>query len=165
MKREVIVSAPATVANWGPGYDLLGAAVAGVGDTVTIRTLPDEPGVMRIASITGDGGKLPLQAEDNTAGIAAIEARKLAGQEELGMELVLEKGLPLGSGLGSSAARTAGRQPRRAALPRLFAGSCSKPPQGPPHANWRIPAPPARRSRIPLLSVAYLARTFPTRSE
>lgn len=107
MKREVIVFAPATVANWGPGYDLLGAAVAGLGDTVKIRTLPDQPGVIRIASITGDGGKLPLKAEENTAGIAAIEARKLIGREELGMEITLHKGLPLGSGLGSSAASAA----------------------------------------------------------
>ena len=96
--------APATVANLGPGFDVLGLAVAGAGDTVTARAV-STPGV-RVLRITGDGGALPLSADANTAAIAARATLRRAGVEQ-GIELVLEKGLPIGSGLGSSAASAA----------------------------------------------------------
>ncbi|TNE89781.1 MAG: homoserine kinase [Deltaproteobacteria bacterium] len=96
--------APATVANLAAGFDILGLALEGPGDTVTAR-LSDHPGV-RIAAITGDNGVLPRDAEDNTAGIAAISTLKRAGVD-VGIELSLHKGLPIGSGLGSSASSAA----------------------------------------------------------
>ncbi len=101
---EVTAFAPATVANLGPGFDILGLALAGAGDRVTARRA-DEPGV-RLTAIEGDGGALPGDAARNTAGIAALATLRLAGLE-VGVELVLEKGLPIGSGLGSSAASAA----------------------------------------------------------
>ena len=96
--------APATVANLGPGYDVLGLAVAGLGDRVTAWA-SDAPGV-RIRSISGDGGLLPTDPEKNTAGVAARETIRRAGVE-VGVELAIEKGMPIGSGLGSSAASAA----------------------------------------------------------
>jgi homoserine kinase len=96
--------APATVANLGPGFDVLGLAVDGAGDTVTASLHP-EPGV-RISRITGDGGALPTDADRNTAAIAARETLKAAGFD-LGVSLEVHKGLPLCSGLGSSAASAA----------------------------------------------------------
>jgi homoserine kinase len=110
MKYDVVVWGPATIANWGPGYDLLGAAVEGMGDRVMARKTNEHPGEIRIASVTGDGGKLPLDPDKNTAGIAAQEAMSIIGQDSFatfGIELALEKGLPLGSGLGSSGASAA----------------------------------------------------------
>jgi homoserine kinase len=101
---EVRVTAPATVANLGPGFDVLGIALAGAGDVVTARAVAT-PGV-RIVRIEGDGGKLTNDPERNTAGIAAARTLALAGIDS-GIELELEKGLPLGSGLGSSAASAA----------------------------------------------------------
>ncbi|MEQ8766497.1 MAG: homoserine kinase [Planctomycetota bacterium] len=94
--------APATVANLGPGFDILGAALEGPGDAVTAR-LSDEPGA-RLVSQTGVvvGGD-PAR---NTAVIAA-KAVLAACRSERGVELSLEKGLPIGSGLGSSAASAA----------------------------------------------------------
>ncbi|MDP3773904.1 MAG: homoserine kinase [Gemmatimonadales bacterium] len=96
--------APATVANLGPGFDVLGLALAGPGDTVTAR-FAAERGV-RIVSITGDGGALPADAQRNTAGIAAARTLERAGVA-VGVELEIAKGLPIGSGLGSSAASAA----------------------------------------------------------
>lgn len=93
--------APATVANLGVGFDILGLAVAEPGDTVE-AAFSDSPGVT-IAAIHGDGGRLPLDAERNTAGIAAQSVLRAVG-EPRGIELTIHKGLPLASGLGSSAA-------------------------------------------------------------
>jgi homoserine kinase len=101
---QVAAFAPATVANLGPGFDVLGLALEGMGDTVIARRC-DAPGV-RISAIHGDGGRLPTDAAENTAGIAATETLRLAGVE-VGVELEINKGLPLGSGLGSSAASAA----------------------------------------------------------
>ncbi len=56
-----------------------------------------------ILSIEGDGGRLPLEAEKNTAAIAASAVLRMLG-ERGGVGLHLKKGLPLNSGLGSSAA-------------------------------------------------------------
>jgi homoserine kinase len=96
--------APATVANLGPGFDILGLALARPGDVVVARR-SDEVGV-RVDRITGDGGALPLDPERNTAGIAAQAVLELAGVD-VGIRLELEKGLPIGSGLGSSASSAA----------------------------------------------------------
>jgi homoserine kinase len=104
MSDSVSAFAPATVANVGPGFDVLGLAVDGAGDTVSVR-LAKEPGV-RIVRITGDNGALPTDTDANTAGIAARETLAVAGIET-GIELTLHKGLPLCSGLGSSAASAA----------------------------------------------------------
>jgi homoserine kinase len=93
--------APASVGNVAVGFDILGQSVAAIGDRVRVSRRA-EPGVV-IRSITGVVQDLPLVAEKNTAGMAA-----LALQKELalpfGFELEIVKGIPLGSGLGGSAA-------------------------------------------------------------
>lgn len=81
----------------------------GQGDTVRATVLEGEPGKVIIKSITGDNGKLTLEADKNCVGIAAAETLKLlpGGGPSCGVALELEKGLPLGSGMGSSAASAA----------------------------------------------------------
>ena len=96
--------APATVANLGPGFDVIGLAIDGIGDTVTVRE-GSRPGV-HIANIIGDNGLLPTEPTKNTAAIAATETLKAAGIHA-NIEIDLHKGLPLCSGLGSSAASAA----------------------------------------------------------
>ncbi|MEL6309622.1 MAG: homoserine kinase [Chloroflexota bacterium] len=93
--------APATVANLGVGFDILGLAVRGTGDTI-IAEWRDEPGAV-ILSIEGDNGKLPTAPEKNVATIAANALLDHLGGTH-GVGLHLKKGLPLSSGLGSSAA-------------------------------------------------------------
>lgn len=93
--------APATVANVACGFDVLGFALEQPGDMVLARR-SDRPGV-RIVNITGDAGRLPRTAEQNTAGIAA-GALLAHMQQDTGVELELHKGVPPAGGLGSSAA-------------------------------------------------------------
>jgi homoserine kinase len=93
--------ASATVANIGVGFDILGLALQGVGDIIRAE-LNDGQGVT-IAAIHGDQGKLPRAAAKNTAGIAAMSLMNALGRRE-GVALTIEKGLPLASGLGGSAA-------------------------------------------------------------
>jgi homoserine kinase len=93
--------APATMANLGVGFDILGLAFSAPGDIVEVEWRT-EPGV-KVIRIEGDGGKLPLDAGKNTAAVAANSVLKRIGANE-GVTLTLYKDLPLGSGMGSSAA-------------------------------------------------------------
>ncbi|MCW0371899.1 Homoserine kinase [Xanthomonas sacchari] len=93
--------APASVANVAVGFDLLGYAVEGVGDTVTVRRI-DAPEV-RIAAIRGTTVTLPLEAARNTAGAALMSLREALALP-FGFELEIDKGIPLSSGMGGSAA-------------------------------------------------------------
>lgn len=96
--------APASVGNIGVGFDLLGHTITGPGDRAQVTRI-DEP-LVRISAIEGDvegAPRLPLDAAANTAGRALIELRQRHGIAH-GFELHLHKGIPLGSGLGGSAA-------------------------------------------------------------
>jgi homoserine kinase len=99
---ELRVFAPGSVSNLGPGFDCLGAAVAGKGDVVTARRT-GRAGV-RVASVSDP--RIPLEADRNTAAVAA--AAVLRGVPDAGLELSIEKGLPLAGGLGGSAASAVG---------------------------------------------------------
>ena len=93
--------APASVGNVGVGFDILGHTVAALGDRVR-ASRRDEPGVV-IRSITGLHVDLPREAAKNTAGMAVLAMAKDLDLP-FGFELEIEKGIPLGSGLGGSAA-------------------------------------------------------------
>lgn len=93
--------APGSVGNAGVGFDILGHSIAGIGDSATVRRI-DAPEI-RIAAIRGCVTELPLDAARNTAG-AALLALRQALALPFGFELELDKGIPLGSGLGGSAA-------------------------------------------------------------
>jgi homoserine kinase len=95
--------APATVANLGVGFDIVGLALHEPGDTVRAEWSDDHEEGVRIASIDGDGGKLSRDPAKNTASVSAQSVLRTVG-EKRGVVLHIEKGLPLASGLGSSAA-------------------------------------------------------------
>ena len=99
--KSIRASAPATVANVSCGFDIFGFAVEAPADEVIV-TLTEKPGVV-ISKITGDEGRLPLEADKNTAGVGVREFLKHVNSP-YGAEIVLHKHLPLGSGMGSSAA-------------------------------------------------------------
>ncbi len=95
--------APATVANVACGFDVLGLAIEKPGDTVTAERA-DEPGVA-LTSIEGEDGRLSLDPETNTATVAASHLlRQKDVASSVGVRIALTKGLPLASGMGSSAA-------------------------------------------------------------
>jgi homoserine kinase len=100
-KRSVRAFAPATVANVCCGFDILGFAVEAPGDEVKITLREDEEIV--ITSIDGDGGRLPKEASSNTAAVAIQSLQNKLGIRQ-GVDIELKKNLPLGSGMGSSAA-------------------------------------------------------------
>ncbi|MDR1076106.1 MAG: homoserine kinase [Xanthomonadaceae bacterium] len=100
-KTQARAYAPASVANVAVGFDLLGYPVVGAGDTVTVRRI-DAPEV-RIVSISGTDVPLPTEAARNTAG-AALMAMRDALDLLFGFEIEIEKGIPLSSGMGGSAA-------------------------------------------------------------
>ena len=94
--------APATVANVACGFDIFGFAIEAPGDVVEIRKR-DEPGVV-ITEITGDEGRLPRNAEKNAVTVVMLHLLKHLGIKDFGAEVILHKNMPLGSGMGSSAA-------------------------------------------------------------
>jgi homoserine kinase len=104
--NAVSVFAPASVANVAVGFDILGFAIDKPGDEIVAR-FSDKPG-LRIARITGDGGKLSLDPLKNTASFAAHKLLEHLGENEWGIELEIHKKMPFGSGLGSSAASAVG---------------------------------------------------------
>ncbi|MBI3438691.1 MAG: homoserine kinase [Proteobacteria bacterium] len=93
--------APGSVGNVGVGFDILGFAFGAVGDRVTVTRRPT-PGV-NIRAISGVPDALPQDAEQNTAG-GALLAMQEALRLPFGFDVEIEKGIPLSSGLGGSAA-------------------------------------------------------------
>ena len=104
MNRRIRVFAPATVANLGPGFDVLGLALSRPGDELAAE-LTDRPGV-EIVDVTGDGGALSRDPQKNVVGRAAADVLRRA-QASQGVRLWLHKQMPLASGLGSSGASSA----------------------------------------------------------
>jgi len=101
MTKQIRVFAPATVANVACGFDVLGFALNEPGDEVILQTNDSEQ--VTISKITGDEGKLPLNADKNTAGVVVKQYLAHIGSKQ-GIDIQLHKRMPLGSGLGSSAA-------------------------------------------------------------
>jgi homoserine kinase len=100
-RTQATAFAPASVGNVAIGFDILGFSIDALGDRATVSRT-QRPGVS-ITDIRGVTVELPREAERNTAGralMAMCESLGLAG----GFELQLEKGIPLASGLGGSAA-------------------------------------------------------------
>jgi homoserine kinase len=93
--------APASVGNVAIGFDILGFALGALGDRVTV-TRSAVPGVT-ISAIRGVARDISHKARDNTAGRALLALQE-AARPDFGFEVQIEKGIPLGSGLGGSAA-------------------------------------------------------------
>jgi homoserine kinase len=108
------------VGNVAIGFDILGMAVDALGDRVTVSR-SSQPGV-RITAISGVPEELPLEAERNTAG-RALMAMQEALNPGFGFEMQIQKGIPLGSGLGGSAASAVGAV---VAANALLSEPCSK---------------------------------------
>ena len=100
-----VAFAPASIGNVAVGFDMLGLAIAGVGDRVFARRT--ESGDVELKEVQDAQGNvhpfLSGKTDENTASIAAQSLWSASG-EAGGIELIVRKGIPLQSGMGSSAA-------------------------------------------------------------
>ena len=104
MKNEELkIFAPATIANISCGFDVLGLALDNVGDEMVIRKVAKKG--VTITKISGQN--LPLETHNNVAGVAAL-ALLAETESEFGFEIEINKRIKPGSGIGSSAASSAG---------------------------------------------------------
>lgn len=105
MSDFITAFAPASIGNVGVGFDMLGLALAGVGDRVVARRTDGDR--VTIAEVRGIDGEvhpfLSTNADENTASIAAQALLDAHGGDG-SVELKVHKGVPLQSGMGSSAA-------------------------------------------------------------
>ena len=101
--NEIKIFAPATIANVSCGFDVLGLALDTVGDEMIIRKVKQKG--VRITKIIGQD--LPLETHNNVAGVAAL-ALLAETASEFGFEIEIDKRIKPGSGIGSSAASSAG---------------------------------------------------------
>jgi len=94
--------APGSIGNVGPGFDVLGLAVEGIGDRVRVELTR---GASRVDDVTGrDAELVPRDAERNCAAIAANSYLRPFGYRAI---VTIEKGLALAGGMGGSAASSA----------------------------------------------------------
>ena len=101
--EQIKIFCPATIANISCGFDVLGVALDSVGDEMIIRKAPEKG--IRITKLVGQD--LPLQSEKNVAGVAGM-ALLAESDYEGGFEIEIYKKIKAGSGIGSSAASSAG---------------------------------------------------------
>jgi homoserine kinase len=100
-ERTATAEAPSSVGNIATGFDILGHTIEGPKDRVRVRRI--EESLARLVSVGGVLLDLPREVERNTA-LRALEALRAARGLSFGFEVEIEKGIPLGSGMGGSAA-------------------------------------------------------------
>lgn len=101
--EKIKVFAPATVANLSCGFDVLGCCLDSIGDEMMVKK--NDLKEVRILKITGQD--LPLETEKNVAGVSIMALLKALGSTQ-GFDLEIIKKIKPGSGIGSSAASSAG---------------------------------------------------------
>lgn len=101
--KEISVLCPGTVANLVCGFDILGLCLTTPADRMRVKLLDER----RIVVRSTDGYPLPTDPQKNTAGAPLVEMLKeLEG--DIGFEVLIQKEIKPGSGIGSSAASAAG---------------------------------------------------------
>lgn len=101
--KSIRVFCPGTIANVSCGFDVLGLSLEGVGDYMTVTQTPTKG--ITISEITGQD--LPLETAKNVAGVAGLALLEALGSDA-GFDIKIEKRIKAGSGIGSSAASSAG---------------------------------------------------------
>lgn len=108
LKGKAVASAPASIANLGPGFDRVGISFPcdSLWDTVSVRIVSEPTGISLAPESVFLG--TPIQPEQNMAAFAVkttLDYLLPDWREEIaGVEVAVFKGVPPGSGLGSSAA-------------------------------------------------------------
>ena len=104
-EKYITAFAPASIGNIAVGFDMLGLAITGVGDRVSARRVTEEGVIIKeIYDLNNQPhNNLSKDPSQNTASIAASALWRAKSQVG-GIELIIHKGIPLQSGMGSSAA-------------------------------------------------------------
>jgi homoserine kinase len=108
------IKAPATVANMVCGFDILGFAVNSPYDEMEMRWMARAENEASITIINIDNFNLPTDPEKNVAGAALIafleeyEEKQNSSSPKIKFEVKINKLIKPGSGVGSSAASSAG---------------------------------------------------------
>ena len=103
--NEILIKAPATIANLSCGFDILGVCIEEPYDEIEISKISKKE--IRINILDSPFSNIPVLPHENTGGIPAeliINDYKL----DYGFEINIKKGIPLCGGLGSSAATAVG---------------------------------------------------------
>ena len=101
--NRIKVFAPNSVSNVGCGFDVLGFAIEGYGDQISVEKRDDDQLV--ISSI--EGADLPTDPKINVASVAISALLGSLGRHD-GFTISIKKAIAPGSGLGSSASSSAG---------------------------------------------------------
>lgn len=101
--KKVIVQAPASTSNLGPGFDILGLALDVMFDIVEVTWVDEKSISIEMEGVGSD--IIPTNPQKNSAGRTALEFIK--GLDKGGFKIKITKGIPPGSGLGSSGASAA----------------------------------------------------------
>jgi len=101
--NEIVIKSPATVANLVCGFDVLGMCLNEPCDIMEVKLLDRKEVIIRSA----DGYNLPADPAQNTAGAPLLSILEETDQQ-IGFEVTINKQIKPGSGIGSSAASSAG---------------------------------------------------------
>ncbi|MBS7656462.1 MAG: homoserine kinase [Candidatus Bathyarchaeia archaeon] len=101
--NKIKVKAPCSSANLGSGFDVFGLALEAFHDTLTAEIVDADIGITVEYKGLGAEG-IPTALERNTAGLVA---KTLVANRHVAIKILVEKGIPLKMGLGSSGATAA----------------------------------------------------------
>ena len=101
--KEIKIFSPASIANLSCGFDILGLCLNDIGDEIIVRKTKEKG--IKILKVTGQ--KLTLDVNRNVAGVSALALLRETNVD-CGFEIEIHKGIKPGSGIGSSAASSAG---------------------------------------------------------
>jgi homoserine kinase len=99
--KKIKIEAPCSSANLGSGFDVFGLALEAFHDTLTAE-LTDKGITVKVTGLGAE--RIPTDLDRNTAGLVA---KVLAADRGVGVRILVEKGIPLKLGLGSSGASAA----------------------------------------------------------
>jgi len=104
IRTQAVGRAFCSTANLGAGFDVFGLALNRYSDTVSARISSRKK--IRIIVRGHEGHNIPVELGRNSAGPPALELAKKAPLKK-GLEIIVEKRVPQGLGLGSSGATAA----------------------------------------------------------
>lgn len=103
--KSIEVFAPGSVSNMGSGFDIIGFPLEAVGDTLRVGL--NDSGKVTLGRITGYSQGIPTEPEKNVASYAVMKMLEDFGTAQ-GVDIAIDKQIMAGSGIGSSAASSAG---------------------------------------------------------